>query len=134
MKVLVLILLVLLPFFGSAQRDVELILPGTIQIGASVASVDRNSASMWTQSVGNSISVVLNGHYVLTNYRLTMYKKKLKVRLNKGSNQLIVLAHNEGTIPPNTAQCKMFFGRKKWDFAVSCGLKSNAGIEILVDP
>lgn len=82
----------------------------------------------------DSISVVLNGQYVLTNYRLTKDKKKLKIRLNEGSNQLVVLAHNEGTIPPNTAQCKMIAGRKKWDFAISCGLKSNAGIEIIVDP
>jgi hypothetical protein len=80
----------------------------------------------------DSISVVLNGQYVLTNYRLTKDKKKLKIRLHSGSNQFIVMAHNEGTIPPNTAQCKMICGRKKWDFAVSCGLKANAGIEILV--
>lgn len=82
----------------------------------------------------DSISVVLNGQYVLTNYRLTKDKKKLKIRLQPGSNQLIVMAHNEGTIPPNTAQCKMIAGRKKWDFAISCGLKSNAGIEVVVDP
>jgi len=81
----------------------------------------------------DSISVVLNGQYVLTNYRLTKDKKKLKIRLQEGSNQLVVMAHNEGTIPPNTAQCKMICGRKKWDFALSCGLKSNAGIEILVE-
>ena len=80
----------------------------------------------------DSISVVLNGQYVLTNYRLTKDKKKLKIRLQNGSNQLVVMAHNEGTIPPNTAQCKMIAGRKKWDFAISCGLKSNAGIEIVV--
>jgi len=79
-----------------------------------------------------SISVMLNGQYVLTNYKLTKDKKKLKIRLQPGSNQLIVMAHNEGTIPPNTAQCKMHCGRKKWDFAVSCGLKANAGIEIVV--
>jgi hypothetical protein len=80
----------------------------------------------------DSISVVLNGQYVLTNYKLTKDKKKLKIRLHSGSNQLVVMAHNEGTIPPNTAQCKMICGRKKWDFAVSCGLKANAGIEIVV--
>lgn len=80
----------------------------------------------------DSISVMLNGQYVLTNYKLSKDKKKLKIRLQPGSNQLIVMAHNEGTIPPNTAQCKMYCGRKKWDFAVSCGLKANAGVEILV--
>ena len=81
----------------------------------------------------DSISVVLNGEYVLANYKLTNDKKKLKIRLHAGSNQIVVMAHNEGAIPPNTAQCKMICGRKKWDFAVSCGLKSNAGIEIVVN-
>lgn len=44
MKVLCLISLVLFPFLGNCQREVELIFPSAVQIGASVSKLERDSA------------------------------------------------------------------------------------------
>ena len=80
----------------------------------------------------DSISVTINGHYILVNHGLTKEKVTLQVPLEKGINTITVYALNEGDIPPNTATCMVKFGRKKEEFMVQTGKKKNASIEIEV--
>ncbi len=64
---------------------------------------------------GDIISLYFNGKWILKEYRLTNQEKRLKVKLEEGAdNQLIVYAHNEGSKPPNTAAMIIFTrsGRK----------------------
>lgn len=53
---------------------------------------------------GDSISVLLNERPVLAGYGLTHRHKNLRVALERGSNRFLVVAHNEGRVPPNTAR------------------------------
>lgn len=53
---------------------------------------------------GDIITLVVDGRKVITNYTLTGSKKAIPVTLdNLGYNYVILFAHNEGSISPNTA-------------------------------
>lgn len=52
---------------------------------------------------GDIVSLDFNGQLILSNYPLTSIPKSIKVRLNQGENILTLIAHNLGSIPPNTA-------------------------------
>lgn len=63
----------------------------------------------------DTISILINGRVVLSNHHLDREKKKIKVELKPGTNELLMYAHNEGTIPPNSAAIMIRYGlfRKK---------------------
>lgn len=52
---------------------------------------------------GDTISISMNGRLVLAEHGLTKRKKRVKIVLDSGENEIVFHAHNEGTIPPNTA-------------------------------
>jgi hypothetical protein len=78
----------------------------------------------------DSISVSVNGKYILINHGLTNEKVTIRVPLEKGVNSITVYALNEGDIPPNTATCLIHFGNRKEEFSVQTGHKKNATVEI----
>jgi hypothetical protein len=77
----------------------------------------------------DSISVCVNGKYILVNHGLTNEKVN-KSSFRKGHKYNTVYALNEGDIPPNTATCLMHFGKRKEEFPVQTGFKKNATVEI----
>lgn len=52
---------------------------------------------------GDIISLNYNGEIILKEYLLKNKKKVLKIKLEKGTSYLTLIAHNLGDIPPNTA-------------------------------
>jgi hypothetical protein len=81
----------------------------------------------------DSISVQLNGEFILTNYELTSRKIRIKLNLQEGENRVVFMAHNEGRFPPNTAQCAVKIGRKRKLVTVASDLEYNAGLVIFAD-
>ncbi len=81
----------------------------------------------------DSISVAVNGNYVLTQHRLTRDKVRIRVPLVQGKNTIVFYAHNEGDVPPNTARCFVRMGFKKIEFPIGTDLEKNAIIEVVVD-
>jgi hypothetical protein len=81
----------------------------------------------------DSISVAVNGNYVVTNHRLTRDKIRIRVPLQPGKNSIVFYAHNEGDVPPNTARCFVRKGFGKIEFPVGTDLDKNAVIEVLVE-
>lgn len=79
---------------------------------------------------GDTISVTVNGKYVLTDYALTKKKKKIKIQLEGGQNEVVIYAHNEGRISPNTAACEFRSGWMRERFVISTGLDRNESILI----
>jgi hypothetical protein len=78
----------------------------------------------------DSISVSVNGRYILTQHSLEKKKVKLRIPLEKGTNTITVYAHNEGDLPPNTASCFIRYGFRKTTFPVSTSMKRNATVLI----
>ncbi len=72
---------------------------------------------------GDTISLYINGTWVLRNYALKKRKKRVIVKLTKDANNYLVLfAHNEGKQPPNTAALEVKYGK---NFRRRVGLTSN---------
>lgn len=81
----------------------------------------------------DSISVAVNGNYVITKHRLTRDKVRIRVSLQQGKNTIVFYAHNEGNVPPNTARCFVRQGFGKIEFPVGTDLEKNAVIEVIVE-
>lgn len=79
---------------------------------------------------GDTISLYVNNIPVLINYGLTAKSRKIKIELNPGENTITLVAVNEGSVPPNTAECKVRSGTKSWKINTSSGLRYNEVIRI----
>lgn len=79
---------------------------------------------------GDSISLFLNGKLLFSHIRLTgnAYKVKLAIAELESSNELIMVAENLGTIPPNTSYMVAEVGGKRFE----ASLESTEGSSALV--
>ena len=80
---------------------------------------------------GDSVAVSLNGRFIVTDAALTKEKTRVRIVLDPGDNIIVVHALNEGTVPPNTAECYVrtgLFKRKK--LVISTSLKRNEAIVV----
>jgi len=80
---------------------------------------------------GDTISIALNNQIILDNYGLIRDKKKIKIKLNPGENILTVVAHNLGTVPPNTAAIEIKSGLKNYFLISSTNLQRNEEIKLI---
>lgn len=73
---------------------------------------DSVSVEIWDNSRvdGDVISVNYNGKKLLENYALIKEKKRLKLFLEKDENELTIIAVNEGSEQPNTADILLYDG------------------------
>ncbi|MEL6866581.1 MAG: hypothetical protein AAFP19_19300 [Bacteroidota bacterium] len=82
---------------------------------------------------GDSISVNVNGHWVLRHYSLSRVKKRVKIKLNKPKNYIIIHAHNEGSISPNTLALNVFDGYRARHYSLSSDMATSGAIKIVYD-
>ncbi|MEX1002375.1 MAG: hypothetical protein WDZ35_09705 [Crocinitomicaceae bacterium] len=104
-----------------------------VQHEISVTS-DEITLKFWDgQSVdGDRISVKLNNKWLFQDLELKKIPKKLTVKLpKKGQYNLVMIALNEGDIPPNTASVLIIDGNKKNQISLSSDLH-NAGTVKLI--
>lgn len=83
---------------------------------------------------GDIISLVVNGKVVLDNFTLTASKHTIPVTLdNTGYNYVLLYAHNEGTISPNTAALSVLDSTgTEQNLVLSANLQTNAAYNIIV--
>lgn len=81
---------------------------------------------------GDSISLFLNGKLLFSHIRLTgnAYKVKLAIDQLNGSNELIMVAENLGTIPPNTSYMVAEAGGKRFEASLESTEGSSAMIRL----
>jgi hypothetical protein len=77
---------------------------------------------------GDSISVSVNGRFVLSNHALDKAKKRVVVILEPGENVITVFAHNEGRVPPNTSACSIRTGFFRKSLVFSTGMNRNEAL------
>lgn len=83
---------------------------------------------------GDIITLVVNGNEVLSYYTLTGTKRDISVTLdNNGYNYVLLYAHNEGSIPPNTAALSIDDGVTEQDLVLSANLTTNGAYNIVVE-
>lgn len=84
---------------------------------------------------GDIITLIVNGEVVLSSYTLDgpNNKKEVKVKLdNNGYNYVLLFAHNEGSISPNTAALSLDDGKTVQDLVLSADLLTNGAMSIYV--
>jgi hypothetical protein len=98
---------------------------------------NRQRITLWlwdnAEQDGDTLSVLVNGRPVLSGLALTRKRQKLKVDLVPGANELLVVAHNEGRVPPNTASAIVRTGKGRKELLFSTSLQRNQVLRIVRD-
>lgn len=83
---------------------------------------------------GDIISLYVNGSSVFSNFTLTKSKSSRSVTLdNRGYNYVLLYAHNEGSISPNTAALSIDDGTQEKTLTLSANLSENGAYNIYVE-
>jgi len=78
---------------------------------------------------GDTISLILNGEWILNHYGITAEKKKVSVNLVPDRvNYLVLYAHNLGKFPPNTAVISFNDGKAEKMLTLESDLKRCAAV------
>jgi WD40 repeat protein len=95
-------------------------------------SCDSIQIHFWDKQVvdGDIISVNINGEWILQRYVLDKYHRVLKIAIPKGENYLIIHAHNEGSMSPNTIALKIDDGIKPKFISLYSDIKKSSAIII----
>lgn len=113
------------------DRDVKL--QSTITVSATEFEIQ-----IWDQSMpdGDSISLNMNGKWLLENYEVVKAKLKLKVKINPKSpnNYLILYAHNLGEFSPNTAAVAVIVNGKEYKLTLKSDLKMSGALNFTYAP
>lgn len=106
---------------------------GTDTLTTITARKERITLWLWDNAEydGDTLSVLLNGRPVLVTHELTRKRHRLRIALQPGENHLLVVAHNEGRVPPNTASVVMKAGQGKQRLLVSTSLRKNQVVRIV---
>ncbi len=81
---------------------------------------------------GDIISLQYNGVWLLKKYPLSKTKKALRLEIEPGAdNQLVLFAENVGTYPPNTAAITFFDGKQEKNLNLSSDLSTSGALKFV---
>jgi hypothetical protein len=83
---------------------------------------------------GDTLSVYVNNKPVLIRYGLQAKAHKVKLILEPGENTITLVAHNEGKVPPNTAECILRSGFKTIRMNTASGMRYNEVVNVNYEP
>ncbi|MEX1132563.1 MAG: hypothetical protein WEC15_05005 [Flavobacteriales bacterium] len=106
---------------------------GTDTLATLAASRPRITLWLWDNAEydGDTLSVLVNGRPVLVGHELGRKRHKMKVDLVPGENVLMVVAHNEGRVSPNTASVVVRTGKGRKELLFTTSLRKNQVLRIL---
>lgn len=114
----------------------ELVTKRTTEPVATIA-VDTSAIflELWDAEVqdGDSISLRLNGKWITTGFPVKNAVQKIPIRLQRGENELLFMADNLGSIPPNTAELRIRYGRKTQVLRLSTDMRKNNTVKLLLE-
>lgn len=94
--------------------------------------------AIWDKSVvdGDSISLNLNGEWILENYEVLKAKLVLKVKINpkNPNNYLILYALNLGTISPNTAAVAVMVDGQEYKLSLTSDMQTSGALNFTYKP
>jgi len=97
------------------------------------AHKERITLWLWDNAEydGDTLSILLNGRPVLAGHELTRKRHRLRLDLRPGENTLLVVAHNEGRVSPNTASVIAATGKGRQQLLISTSLRKNQVLRIV---
>ncbi len=120
----------------SAKALAEMALLRTaIPVGNVKATAREIILALWDDAVedGDSISLNINGHWVVQGFPVKKQPQFIAVKLDGGPNKIIFIADNLGSISPNTTILEIIDGRQRRSFMIDTNLGQNNLINILYD-
>jgi hypothetical protein len=111
----------------------------TNEVLGSIYLESRNiEISVWDHGRidGDIVSIYVNGRIIIDSYMLNGPSDKYTVSTtleNKGYNYILLYAHNEGDISPNTATISIVDGVSTEVFTLDANLVTNGTVDIVVD-
>ena len=82
------------------------------------------------QEDGDKINLEINSDVILDNYETKNKAKKIKYKLNKGKNKIIIEATSLGKSPPNTSRIELIDKNKKYPILTQLDLNKSIIIYI----
>jgi hypothetical protein len=91
--------------------------------------------SIWDRGAVDldTVSVNLNGQWLVEEYCLQKNKYEIRATLSPGDNYLVLYAHNLGQVAPNTASLVVTDGRKSYSLDLKSTLKSSGALRLRVE-
>ncbi|UAY51102.1 hypothetical protein [Ferruginibacter albus] len=114
--------------YDSLKKDDKLI--------TSIVSTSRElTFAIWDDAVedGDSVSIEINGKWLVQNMRVTKKTQFFTVLLKPGPNTIIFRAENLGSIPPNTSMMEIIDGKKRKSFNIETTVGENNLVRIFYD-
>jgi hypothetical protein len=59
--------------------------------------------------------------------------QQIPIRLQRGENELLFMADNLGSIPPNTAELRIRYGRKTQMLRLSTDMRKNNTVKLILE-
>jgi hypothetical protein len=114
-------------------KDREVKLQSTLTVNQPEFDIE-----IWDKSVadGDSISLNLNGEWILEHYQVVKTRLRMKVKINPNSpnNYLILYAHNLGEISPNTAAVSVWLDEKEYKLTLTSDLTFSGALNFIYEP
>ena len=80
---------------------------------------------------GDKIQLKINDQIILNNYKTNNKRKKIKYKLNKGENIIILTAQNTGNFPPNTSRLELIDQKIKYPIVYQLEDRKSVFIKII---
>ena len=82
---------------------------------------------------GDTVSLMLNGEFILENHPLSKLPKRLKATLKPQNNRIVLYAHNLGSIPPNTASISILHLNSQQEVSLMSDKKNSQAVIVIHD-
>lgn len=91
--------------------------------------------AIWDDALqdGDSISLSINGKWILQNKLVTNTPQFFKVTVQPGVNNIVFVANNLGSIPPNTSLLEIIDDKQRKAFNISTNLRQNNLVKIIYE-
>lgn len=103
-----------------------------------VATITVNTPAvvleLWDAEIqdGDSISLRLNEKWITTGFAVKNAVQKIPIQLQRGDNELLFMANNLGSIPPNTAELRIRYGQQTQVLKLSTDMQKNNTIKLIL--
>ncbi len=108
------------------------LLRNAVEVGNVAANSGEVLLALWDDAVedGDSISLNINGSWVVQGMPVMKKPQFISVKLLPGVNKIVMIADNEGSIPPNTSVLEIIDRKYRKAFKISTDYSKNNLINI----
>lgn len=119
--------------FSSSEKMEKTLLRNSVEVGNVTANSNEVLLAIWDDAVedGDSISLNINGAWVVQGMPVKKKAQFISVKLNAGVNKIIMTGDNEGSISPNTSVLEIIDKNYRKAFKISTDYSKNNLINIL---